>query len=276
MSWDGTIYLNGNGGISSMGALLGCATGTGIPVAPSGYRFFSAEGVVGAPNPAIGSTIRVSYNSAWGQQSAVNGLSVVPLTYMGFQASSQYQMPSSYSADYWNDRGISGSEKTIGDYPPPSFESWEPTFQPWPYGAHRCFVPVGAKDFTLSGSFIVRARAHTGTTSTYRYVTGTACGLLLDPVYEEGGVSSNTGTAVGTGELETKYVTQWGYWTYGSKHFSFSHHWDNFRGHMQFYPRVPLAVSVKGWADNGQYGNGLCIVGGTKWTASGFAPLSAY
>lgn len=29
MSWDGTIYMNGNGGISSMGALLGCATGTG-------------------------------------------------------------------------------------------------------------------------------------------------------------------------------------------------------------------------------------------------------
>lgn len=262
MSWDGTIYLNGNGGISSMGALLGCATGTGIPVAPSGYKFFSAGGYVGGLGGWASTTLDDTNH---------------PGTWLALVATEGYQFPSSYSAagdgGKWRGHGMSTSISNG-------------------YVNGRIFNPLRAKDFFISG------RAAAGI-NTDRNIGDTASAYLVFRLMTAGlyeNVPSQSAVPTfGGGTASAKWIytgtTGGEYWSDGVGAV-FTGSAASMVPQSPQYPSVPIAVGVNSWGHtNSGYYTGYCgytVEGGHSseyngkiyrqqwWTASGFAPLSAY
>lgn len=260
MSWDGTIYMNGNGVISSTGAILGCATGTGIPAAPSGYRFFSAWGYVGG-------------YGGWARTTLSN--TDYPGTWLALVAEGGYQFPSSYSAaadtGKWRGHGMSTST-TDGIV------------------KGRIFNPLNANDFHISGCAGARINIRPASTSD----THTASATLQMRLMAAGPYKNLTGQSAITpftsqtvkarmnnGVLERDAV--YGLFT-GSAASMIPQHPE--------YPSVPIGIGVNStWHSNSGYNtgyNGYELLGGDSseyqgqihryqwWTASGFAPLSAY
>lgn len=262
MSWDGTIYLNGNGGISSMGALLGCASGTGIPIAPSGYRFFSAGGYVGGLGGWASSTLDDTNH---------------PGTWLALVATEGYQFPSSYSAagdgGKWRGHGMDTSVS---------------------YGNvnGRIFNPLHAKDFFISGYAVadINTDRNIGdTASAYLRLRLMTAGLYENVPSQSGVPAFGGGTASAywryTGTTAGEYVTH-------SVGAAFTGSAASVVPQSPQYPSVPMAIGVNsvGHSNSGYYTgyHGYNIVGGEYreyhgqiyrsqwWTASGFAPLSAY
>lgn len=258
MSWDGTIYLNGNGGISSNGALLGCASGTGVPVAPSGYRFFSAGGYVGG----IG---------GWATYTAFNTL--FPGAWLGLVATEGFQLPSSYSSvvdgGYMRGHGVS-HDASDG------------------YVNGKLFNPHGATDFFISGQASVELNTgrDLGKTASanlqLRLMTAGAYENLPNqssiPPFADGIASAKWNSA---GVYQMHPVA--GLFTGSAA---------SMLPRTAQYPCVPIAIGANSlqYSNSGDFTGyyGYTIPGGRSseyqgqtakarwWTASGFAPLSAY
>ena len=260
MSWDGTIYLNGNGGISSMGALLGCATGTGIPVAPSGYKFFSASGYVGGL-------------SGWARTTISN--TDFPGTWLALVATEGYQFPSSYSAAVdggkWRGHGMDTSTT---------------------YGAvhGRIFNPLGAKDFYVSGNAaaVINTR-FTSTSDTHTASATLQMRLMTAGLYEN--VPAQSAIAPFASKTITAHLNN-GYTAQEAIRGYFTGSAASMVPQSPEYPVVPIGIGVNStWHSNSGLHtgyNGYEVLGGYYyehqgqiyrqqwWTASGFAPLSAY
>lgn len=260
MSWDGTIYMNGNGGISSMGAILGCATGTGTPVAPSGYRFFSAGGYVGG----LGGWARTTLDNT-----------DHPGTWLALVATEGYQFPSSYSAatdgGNWRGHGMSTST-TNGNI------------------SGRIFNPLNAKDFHISGRAGAKLNVRFASTSDPHTASATLQMRLMtagpyENVHGQSAITPFTSHTV-TAHMNNGVLAQqtaYGFFT-GSAASMIPQYPE--------YPSVPIGIGVNStWHSNSGYHtgyNGYELLGGVSseyqgkiyrsqwWTASGFAPLSAY
>ena len=260
MSWDGTIYMNGNGGISSMGALLGCATGTVIPVAPTGYRFFSAWGYVGG-------------YGGWARTTLGN--TDHPGTWLALVAEGGYQFPSSYSAatdgGKWRGHGMSTSTEN-GNV------------------NGRIFNPLNAIDFHISG----RAGAQINSRPESTYDTSTISATLQMRLMQAGLYENVSGYSAIT-PFTSKTVTACminGVLAQDTVYGSFTGSAASMVPQSPKYPSVPIGIGVNSkWHSNSGYHtgyNGYELLGGTSyeyqgqtyrsqwWTASGFAPLSAY
>lgn len=260
MSWDGTIYLNGNGGISSMGALLGCASGTGVPIAPSGYKFFSAWGYVGGYD-------------GWARTTLDN--TDHPGTWLALVAEGGYQFPSSYSAAVdggkWRGHGMSTST-TVGNV----------------HG--RIFNPLNAKEFYVSGraGAVINSR-FTSTSDTHTASATLQMRLMTAGLYEN--VSAQSAIEPFTSQTVTAHLNN-GYTAQQTVYGFFTGSAASMVPQAPGYPSVPIGIGVNStWHSNSGYNtgyNGYEVLGGHSaeyqgqiyrqqwWTASGFAPLSAY
>lgn len=260
MSWDGTIYLNGDGGISSMGALLGCATGTGVPVAPYGYRFFSAWGTVGG----LGGWARTTI-----------GNTDHPGTWLALVAEGGYQFPSSYSAVTdglkWRGHGMStGSQDGLVN--------------------GQIFNPYGAINFRVSGW------ADAGINTAGNSFNSASARLQLRLMYagpyndvpQQSAVQPFT-----AGDATARYNSMGSAYVSNLVGGPFTGGLGSMVPNSPGYPAVALGVGVNSvyHSPSGQFTgyNGYRINGGSTsrpvtggirynnmWTASGFAPLSAY
>lgn len=261
MSWDGTIYMNGNGVISSTGAILGCATGTGIPVAPSGYRFFSAWGYVGG----YGGFTRTTLDNT-----------DYPGTWLALVAEGGYQFPSSYSAaangGKWRGHGMMPMSTADGNV------------------NGRIFNPLNAIDFHISGCAGARINTRPASTSDPHIASATLQMRLMTAGLDENvpwqsAITPFTSKTV-TARMNNGVLAQgtvYGFFT-GSAASIIPQHPE--------YPSVPISIGVNStWHSNSGYHtgyNGYELLGGASseykgkihryqwWTASGFAPLSAY
>ena len=260
MSWDGTIYLNGDGAISSMGALLGCASGTGAPVAPSGYRFFSAWGYVGG-------------YEGWTRTTVDN--TDYPGTWLALVAEGGYQFPSSYSAAVdggnWRGHGMSTS-----------------IFDGNVNG--RIFNPLNAKEFYVSGraGAVINSR-FTSTSDPHTASATLQMRLMTAGLYEN--VSAQSAIAPFTSKTVTAHMNN-GYTAQETLYGYFTGSAASMVRQSPEYPSVPIAIGVNSvWhSPSGKFTgyNGYQVIGGStsivdtvthynnRWTASGFAPLSAY
>jgi hypothetical protein len=262
MSWDGTIYLNGDGGISYNGALLGCATGTGAPIAPSGYRFFSAGGYVGGIDGWAATTL---------------GNTNHPGSWLGLVATEGFQFPSSYSAvvDGGNWRGHGMSQNASAGH----------------VNGH-IFNPYGAKDFFISG----KAYAELNTSRDI----GTTASAYLQLRLMSAGRYENVPQQSGIQPFVEGIASAAWHYTAGTAGVYQSNGVEGFfTGSAASvvplspqYPSVPMGIGVNSFSHSnsgdftGYYG--YTIPGGRSgesqgliyksrwWTASGFAPLSAY
>ena len=260
MSWDGTIYMNGNGGISSMGAILGCATGTGIPVAPSGYRFFSAWGYVGG-------------YGGWARTTLDN--TDYPGTWLALVAEGGYQFPSSYSAAYdggkWRGHGMSTStaDGNVNG---------------------RIFNPLNANDFHISGCAGAHIISRFTSTSDPHTASATLQMRLMTAGLDEN-VPGQSAITPFTSRTVTARMNN-GVLVQGTVRGFFTGSAASMIPQYPEYPSVPIGIGVNStWHSNSGYYtgyNGYELLGGDSyeyqgqiyrsqwWTASGFAPLSAY
>lgn len=253
MSWDGTIYLNGDGGISSNGALLGCATGTGAPIAPPGYRFFSAWGYVGGERGSATTDISNS---------------VFPGAWLPLVAEEGYQFPSSYSSvsGKWKDHGGNG------------------------YVNGNIFNPYMAKEFFLSGN--ARASIKSRFTSTSdKHSAGATLQMRVMTAGPYEYMKYQSARPVFAVGWASKYLNN-GYTVGDNVDGVFTSHLASTVPPSAEYPTVPIAIGVNSVShtNSGDFTgyNGYSVVGGHSWeyhgevyrsfwwSASGFAPLSAY
>lgn len=260
MSWDGTIYLNGNGVISSMGALLGCASGTGAPIAPSGYRFFSAGGYVGGLDGWASTTLDDTDH---------------PGTWLALVATEGYQFPSSYSAAVdggkWRGHGMSTS-----------------TADGAVHG--HIFNPLNAKEFYVSGRAGATINSRfTSTSDTHTASATLQMRLMTAGLYEN--VPTQSAIEPFTSQTVTAHLNN-GYTARQAVNGFFTGSAASMVPQSPEYPSVPIAIGVNStWHSNSGYFtgyNGYEVAGGYSaenqgqiyryqwWTASGFAPLSAY
>lgn len=259
MTWDGTIYLNGDGAISSMGALLGCASGTGAPIPPPGYRFFSAWGTVGG----LGGWARTTIDNT-----------DYPGTWLALVAEGGYQVPSSYSAVVdgarWHGHGMStGSQAGLVN--------------------GRIFNPYMAMDFRISGR--VGAEINTAGNSFDSASAGLQLRLMQAGLYES--VPQQSAVApFASGEATARYNAVTSAYVSNIVSGPFTGDQGSNVPNSPEYPVVALGVGVNSvsHSPSGQFTgyNGYRLNGGSTsmtvtgihynnmWTASGFAPLSAY
>lgn len=260
MSWDGTIYLNGNGGISSMGGLLGCASGTGAPIAPSGYKFFSAWGYVGGYG---------------GWASTTLGNTDHPGTWLALVAEGGYQFPSSYSAAVdggkWRGHGMSQltADGNVNG---------------------RIFNPLNAKEFYISGraAAVINSR-FTSTSDPHTASATLEMRLMRADLYEN--MTAQSAIAPFTSQTVSAHINN-GYTSQQTAYGFFTGSAASMVPQSPEYPAIPIAIGVNStWhSTSGYYTgyNGYEVLGGHSaeyqgqiyrqqwWTASGFAPLSAY
>lgn len=238
-------------------AFMEAVNGTGEPVAPSGYRFFSASGYIGGtPSPASSTT---SVNWRRFNRQMLDGLP--------FRVTTPYNMPPIYyTSRYFDDHYMSGA--TTAD--PNKYYSWT-TKEIVSYGV---FHPFHSLNLELSGAFKVMIlgrgpqyqSSYSGQMTSYLgsvvpgSVTGSASliGRQISASHVLSAVYNSSTQTVSLGTQTMRIHTSW----------------DSFVSQQYTYGKnYPLRINGVNSPTANQSG---FVVLGSGWTASGFAPISAY